>query len=105
MKAIRWTIWILGALLIMATLDSQPDPPAVNPSTALSTVLPQHECDCDAAVQYYDSLDTVSSFPVSLIAADASEPHHPSDRMIQTVQAADPSPPASHAGRKLFFPS
>ena len=34
MKTIWCTIWILSALLVVATVDAQPDPPALNPSTA-----------------------------------------------------------------------
>ena len=54
MKSIRWTIWILGAFLVMATLDSLPDPPAVNPGATLSSVL-LHHCDCQTATQRFDS--------------------------------------------------
>jgi hypothetical protein len=104
MKSIRWTIWVLGAFLILASLDSQPDPPAVNPQSALSGVL-QHDCSCDSATVSYDSLAASFPSPVSSVAADAFEPYRPSDRMILTVHAADPSPPASPAGRKLFFQS
>jgi hypothetical protein len=31
MKAISCTVWVLGALMVMASLDTVPDPPAVNP--------------------------------------------------------------------------
>ena len=99
MKLMRWTIWVLGVLLITATLDSQPDPPALNPSNALSTVLSQHDCVCSAPIQRRDSLATSVPCPISLVTADSCEPYRPSDRMILTVQAADPSPPAIQAGR------
>ncbi len=94
MKSIRCTIWILLSFVVIATLDSQPDPPAVNPSTTLCKVL-QHDSLCAPEVQRFDSLATSFAFPVSLVAADACQPHRPSDRLILTVQAADPSPPTS----------
>src|ERR1700691_5816605 len=96
MKPIRYTIWILLAFVVIATLDSQPDPPAVNPTSTLCKVL-QHDCSCAPAAQRCDSLATSSACPVILVAADACQPHRPSDRMILTVQAADPSPPCSQA--------
>lgn len=92
MKLIQWTVWILLAFVLSATLDSRPDPPAVNPSTTLCKVL-QHDCACDTATQGLDLIAASSSFLVGLIA-DAYEPHRPSVRMILTVHAADPSPPA-----------
>lgn len=105
MKSIRWTIWILGTLLVVATVDSRPDPPAVNPSTALAKVLQLPDCSCDTATRLSDAIATSVPVPVSLVAAEASQPYRPSDRMILTGQAADPSPPTPQAGRKLFFQS
>jgi hypothetical protein len=93
MKSIQYTIWVLLALLVAAALDPQPDPPAVNPSTTLCKVL-QHDYSCDNAVRRRDSLAPSSPCPVSLVAAAACKPDCPSDRMIFTVQAADPSPPS-----------
>ncbi len=92
MKSIRCTIWVLLAFVVIAALDSQPDPPALNPGTSLCKVL-QHNYALSTATQHCDSLSTPSLFPVKLLAADTREPHHPSDRLILTVQAADPSPP------------
>ena len=94
MKSLRWTIWILGLLLIAATLDSQPDPPALNPSSALNTVLSQPLWVCDAPAQRCDSVAAAVPFPIGLISADACEPYRPGDRTKLTVQAGDASPPA-----------
>jgi hypothetical protein len=88
-------------LLVIATLDSQPDPPAVNPSSNLCKVLP-HNFACDTATERRDFVTTTSPFPLRLVAADAYRPHRPVDRMILTVHAADPSPPA-HSGRRAPF--
>jgi hypothetical protein len=92
MKLVRYTIWVLLTFVVIATLDSQPDPPAVNPSTARCTVL-QHDCTCETVAQRCDSVATASPFPISLLAAEASEPPRPTDGMVFTVHAADPSPP------------
>jgi hypothetical protein len=91
MHSIRWTIWLLLAFVLIATVDSQPDPPAVNPSSALCKVL-QPDCSC-APVTPCNSVVTCDPFPISFVAADAFEPFRPTDRMILTVHAADTSPP------------
>jgi hypothetical protein len=104
MKSIRYTIWILLAFVVTATLDSQPDPPAVNPGSSLCKVL-HHDASSDTATQRFDCLNAPSSFPVPRNAADAWEPYRPTDRMILTVHAADPSPPTVPALRKLCFQS
>lgn len=95
MKSISWTIWILGALLVMAMLDTRPDPPAVNPGADVSKVIQSHDCACDTAIRRCDSLAVSDSFPVSLFAVDTREPRRPSDRIVLTGQATDSSPPAS----------
>lgn len=105
MKSVWCTIWILGALLVVATLDAQPDPPAVNPNLTLCKVLKTHAITGDTVARHYESVRTSHSFGVNLRAGDASEPYRPSDRMALTVQAADPSPPAPHAGRRLSVQS
>jgi hypothetical protein len=104
MKLIRYTIWALLAFVVIAALDSQPDPPALNPGTSLCKVL-QHNDAFSTATQRCDSLTTPSLFPVNWLAADTRETHHPSDRLILTVQAADPSPPLPQANCKPSFQS
>jgi hypothetical protein len=104
MKSIRGTIWVLLAFVVIATLDSQPDPPAVNPSSTLCKIL-QHDCSCAPAAERCDSLVASSIPPVRLVAADACQPLRPNDRLILTVQAADPSPPSSQAPREPSFQS
>jgi hypothetical protein len=104
MKSIRYTIWILLAFVVIATLDSQPDPPAVNPGSSLCKAL-HHDASSDTATQRLDRLSAPSSFPVRRNAADAWEPYRPTDRMILTVHAADPSPPSAPTLLKLSFQS
>jgi hypothetical protein len=94
MKAIRWTIWILLTFVVIATLDSQPDPPAVNPGAALCKILPGADCSCIPAARLCETLAaSVPALPHPA-AADACQPCHPADHLLLTVHASDPSPPA-----------
>ncbi len=101
MKSVRYIIWILLAFVVIAVIDPQPDPPAVNPSTTLCKVL-QHNSACNTVTQRLDSVTASSPFPVSLLAAEACEPRRPLYRLILTVQAADPSPPAPQTARTFI---
>jgi hypothetical protein len=93
---------MLLAFVLIAALDTRPDPPALNPGTKLCKVL-QHDNACNTVTQRHDSFTIPSLFPVIVVAAEACEPHDPSDRLIRTVQAADPSPPLLQATRKPSF--
>jgi hypothetical protein len=68
MKSVRYTIWILGVLLVMATLDSLPDPPAVNPSAAPCKILLLHEVAAAAVTPLSVAPIAPTSYPVSLVA-------------------------------------
>jgi len=92
-KSIWCTIWILGVLLIAATLDARPDPPAVNPSGTFCKVLMSHATAGDAVTRHGVSAPTTYPFLVHLSSGGACEPFRPGDRMVLTVQAADASPP------------
>jgi hypothetical protein len=92
MKSIRWTVSILCALLVLSTIDTQPDPPAVSPSTTLCKILPSHDFACETILGD-ESLRPTYPLPVSVIAMVASKPSRPSDRLVMTGQASDPSPP------------
>ncbi|MGI8745748.1 MAG: hypothetical protein ACR2NN_24870 [Bryobacteraceae bacterium] len=94
MKSSWCIVWILGALLVIATLDNLPDPPAANPATAQFKASCLHEYSVATAAQCCESLGASFRFPIRFVAADRFEPHRRSDRMVLTVQAADPSPPA-----------
>jgi hypothetical protein len=91
MKSIWCTVWILSALVVIATLDALPDPPAVNPSFSVGSVL--HHSSCDIATRRYDPPCASRPLPVSMADAETLEPYRPSDCPIFTAQAADPSPP------------
>src|SRR5258706_8806963 len=89
MKVFRSTAWVLGALLLIVSLDTVPDPPAVNPHTVcvdLDSLGPQH-LDLDTAI---------AGSNLNLRFLDPSHdrgPHHPSDSILLTGRATDPSPP------------
>jgi len=95
MKSISCIVWILGALLVIATLDALPDPPAVNPGTVVCKVLRVHDLSCGKDPQSCDSVNTAYSFPVSFIVADTCEAPRPSEQMVLTGHVADSSPPST----------
>ena len=85
--------WIVGVLLIVATVDALPDPPAVNPGLVVCQVPQLHHCSSDPVAQRSECVGASCPFPASVVAADAYEPCHPTDGKVLTEQAADPSPP------------
>jgi hypothetical protein len=106
MKSKSYTIWVLASLMVMASLDAVPDPPAVNPHTVnVASRL------CKAPGSLYErrlncdwSHTSNSYFQIRWIAFEcAYERHLPSDWIALAGHAADPSPPASEARGKLYF--
>jgi len=105
MKPITCVVWILCALLVMAALDTLPDPPAVNPSAASGKLLSLHDTSCDTPMRRCDSLVASDPLPVILVAVDTIEPYRLSDRVVLTRLAADSSPPSSQVARQPSFQS
>src|SRR5581483_4339945 len=103
MKSVWCTIWILGALLVFATLDARPDPPGVSPNAALCELLHVHQCSSESAAPRCDSLTISDPISVDLITASVREPARPIDPMVSHGQAADSSPPLPPA--RPFLPS
>ena len=89
MKFFWCTAWVLGALLLIVSLDTVPDPPAVNPDTV--------RADLDSLGPQYVDLDTaVAGSNLNVRFQEPSHdrgPHHPSDSIVLTGRATDPSPP------------
>ena len=89
MRFFRCTAWVLGAFLLIVSLDTVPDPPAVNPHTVcvdLDSLGPQHlELDTAVAGSNLNARFQEQSHDQG--------PHHPSDSILMTGRAADPSPP------------
>jgi hypothetical protein len=106
MKAISWTLWVLGALMVMASLDTLPDPPAVNPQAV--NVISHQRARPDRFCEHLtcESSRTSSHLQTRWVAfTSAYEPNRPCDRIALTRYAADPSPPALEARCKLHFQS
>jgi hypothetical protein len=92
MKLFWYTAWALGALLLVVSLDTVPDPPAVNPHTVsveLDSLGPPQRLNVDTAV-------ACSQLNVRFLESLHDEgPHHPSDAILLTGRATDPSPPSA----------
>jgi hypothetical protein len=91
-KSICCMVWILGALLMIATLDKIPDPPAANPKHAQisASCLDKHSV---AARTLCVSIDALFHLPVRIVVADAVELLPYSDQIVLVERAADSSPP------------
>jgi hypothetical protein len=94
MKASSYIFWILAAAMVIASVDTIPDPPAINPHTAVS-----HMCEVGSKVcdQGYDRgwfcfSAHLQASRIALLAA--SEPSLPTDWIVSTGNATDSSPPA-----------
>ncbi len=92
MKLVPFAIWILAALLVAATLDNVPDPPATSPRAVLCKVQPQTR-SCGAALHRVESLAICACFFLRPGAVDNCEPRLPSHSMALAGRAADSSPP------------
>ena len=92
---ILWMVWVLGAALIAATLDTTPDPPAVNPHGSMAKAFNLRDCtDCFRDQPSAAALpDGDHAQRISFTRED--EPDRPSDFIAGTGQAADSSPPAA----------
>jgi len=95
MKTHPYLLWILGAILALASVDTIPDPPAINPHTVKVV---SRLCDSggSASEQRLNSgwFCYSSHLHATRIAfTSASEPSLPRDWIVRTGQAADTSPP------------
>jgi hypothetical protein len=95
MKWIWCVIWILGALLVIASLDKLPDPPAANPSGAAFKASLTHECAPGTPSRFCEPARIFFRSTSQLTASDFSPVHLLHGRMVLMEQAADPSPPES----------
>ena len=103
-------IWVLCALLMIASLDAIPDPPAID-QHAIRVASPQVCKGPSSAVERplncIWNCPFLHPFRVRWIALTFSyEPRLPSDWIVLTGQAADPSPPTMlKAPGKLYLQS
>lgn len=103
-RSIRCIVWLLGALMLIAALDTIPDPPAVSPHTVDTRAAFSLEQDGALRAQ---QLHSHLSKPLSLSQGGwtafhkVSDTNHCTDSIALTGHASDPSPPPSEVRRKL----
>jgi hypothetical protein len=94
MKSRSCIIWVLGLLLAIASVDTVPDPPAVNPRSVSVASLSEargHACERRLNSGWFIS----SLVQVRWIAfTSVYEPKLSTDWIALTGLATDPSPPA-----------
>jgi hypothetical protein len=108
MKSICFTVWVLGALLVISSLDTRPDPPAVNPHAVNTKSSCLRESTCGFQLDRLNCAASCSSpdLPIRWVAVPrAYEPKSAPDRIALSGHAADPSPPARPFLRKPSFRS
>ncbi len=95
MRSSSFFLWILAALLIVATVDTRPDPPAVNPGNGSCKVLKSD--DRSDPAETLPNIALIAIQPLALIPflAESGESPRPVDQIVLTGQPADSSPPVS----------
>jgi hypothetical protein len=86
-----WCIWILCALLVVASVDATPDPPALDQHIAAVKV-PSPSGFAVQSLSWNHSSLTVFQAREFAFAGD-TEPDCPASFLAQVGQAADSSPP------------
>jgi hypothetical protein len=96
MKTKPYLLWILGAVLAVAAVDTVPDPPAVNPH---SVTVASRLCESGSGASegrlnsgWFCFSSRLHETRLAFISS--SEPSLPRDWIVLTGQAADTSPPA-----------
>jgi hypothetical protein len=94
MKSRSCITWVLSLLLAIASVDTVPDPPAVNPRTVVVASLCDGRGDvCERRLNFDWSISSLVQ--VRWIAfTSVYEPKLVTDWIALTGLAADPSPPA-----------
>jgi hypothetical protein len=94
-RLMRCTIWILSALMAVASLDKIPDPPALDPHMLAVKARGPSECAETPSGPAGDGglPDLLAPFETPTFLARNIEPDCPSSLTIRTGHAADPSPP------------
>jgi hypothetical protein len=94
---------MIGAFMLMAMIDSLPDPPAVNPGAAATKVQPLHISSFDTVPARSDSLVTTRPVTLDLIVAGTCGSGRHTNPLARIGQAADSSPPSQQSTGKLSF--
>ncbi len=95
LKRFLWcTIWILSVVLVCASLDSTPDPPALDPHARIvKIVTPNNGPQSPDSHFEYDNSPGLIAVQTSVILLD-TDPQRPIAILAETRQATDTSPPA-----------
>jgi len=86
----------MSALIVSASIDASPDPPAVNPHTANAKAACLREFIHGFCEQRLNCDSLCNSPPLPILGVritEAVEPNRPSDWIVLAGHAADPSPP------------
>jgi hypothetical protein len=95
MKRLLWcTIWLLGVVLICASLDPTPDPPALDPHSRIVKIAAPNEGPYTADSQFEYDHSAGLTFLKTYVVITEARSHRPIASIAETGQAADPSPPA-----------
>ena len=87
-------VWVVGLLLAIASVDSVPDPPAVNPrAVGVSCILCDVGRDAHERRLHSDSSISLLLQVLWIAFTSAYESNLPIDRIVLTGFATDPSPP------------
>src|SRR5579872_6309322 len=96
MKSISYVVMVLSVLMVAASIDAVPDPPAVTPHTSNL----QAPCPREFVAGFREPRVTCASAYISFHApihavsrVDATKPKRSSDWMTLGAYAADSSPP------------
>jgi hypothetical protein len=97
---------VLATLMVAASLDAAPDPPAINPhavdakAAVKATILRDFTGALRPARLDLDAFRHEVPVPVgSVQLADIVEPEQPSEGTAMVSQGSDPSPPAAQVNR------
>ena len=104
MKSIWCSVWALAALVVISSLDTRPDPPAVNPHAIKMKSSCLREGPSEFQQERLNCVASCSSPGLSIrwiAVPQAYEPKSAPDRIALAGHAADPSPPARPFLRKL----
>ena len=86
-------VWVLSLVLIVASLDAAPDPPAVDPHGATAKAFSVRDCAGCFRDQPGAATMPTRTQAQQIAFTHEDEPGRPSALMAETRHATDPSPP------------
>jgi hypothetical protein len=98
MKSLAYIALVLSVLMVVASVDAVPDPPAVNPhSLDLKIVGLLEVPDAAPELRLYGVPPSLALFPLfrRVDFIETAKSSRPSDEIARASIASDPSPPVS----------